>query len=75
MWDDGSKDISGLDGPKVATEQYIFSCQTSGNLRECISLEVPDRLPKEMGDGLDQLLIKPSSEVIRVSQSASCGGQ
>ena len=30
------------------------------------SLEVPDRLSKEMGDGLDQLLIKPSLEVIRV---------
>ena len=32
----GSLDSSGLDGPKVATEQYIFSCQTSGNLRECM---------------------------------------
>ena len=26
-WDqDLSKDVSGLDGPKVATEPYIFSC-------------------------------------------------
>ena len=36
VWDHGSKDISGLDGPKVAAEQYIFSCQTSSNLRECM---------------------------------------
>ena len=27
-WDHGSKDSSGLDGSKVATEQYMFSCQT-----------------------------------------------
>ena len=27
------------------------------------SLEVSDHLPKEMGEGLDQLLIKPSSKV------------
>ena len=31
------KDISDVDGPKVATEQYIFSCQTAGNLRECMN--------------------------------------
>ena len=44
MWDHRSKDSSGLDGPKVATEQYIFSCQTSGNLRECmVSLLVFDK--------------------------------
>ena len=38
LWHHRSKDISGLDGPRVATyfEQYIFSCQTSGNLRECM---------------------------------------
>ena len=36
VWHQGSKDISCLDGPRVATEQYIFSCQTSGNLRECV---------------------------------------
>ncbi len=38
---------------------FFFSCLPLGGR----SLEVPDRLPKEMGDGLDQLLIKPSSEV------------
>ena len=27
VWDqDLAKDVSGLDGPKVATEQHIFSC-------------------------------------------------
>ena len=36
MWDHGSKDINGLGGLKVATGQYIFSCQTSVNPRECM---------------------------------------
>ena len=27
VWDHGSKDISGLDGPKVAAGQYIFSAR------------------------------------------------
>ena len=36
VWHHGSKDISGLDGSRVATEQYIFSWPTSGNLRECM---------------------------------------
>ena len=34
----GSKDIRGLDGPKVATEQYIISYQTSVNTKEYMVL-------------------------------------
>ena len=34
-----------------------------------------DRLPKEMRDGLDQHTIKPSLEVIGVSQSATAANE
>ena len=53
-----------------ACEDNVYQALFSGRGREPgykarthASLEVPDRPPQEMRDDLDQLLIKPSSEV------------